>query len=85
MGFGNWTCGTCPYEFQIMKEITSRTRPQCQQVDHVFGREVMWKHAVSIAGKNPIFLSLLGMVHDLRLDLFRSHDPSFTPSLLAGS
>ena len=33
--------------------MTSRTRLERKQVDDVLGGEEMWKHADSIAGKNP--------------------------------
>ena len=39
--------------------MTSRTRLERKQVDDVLGGEEMWKHADSIAGKNPILPRLL--------------------------
>ena len=64
-GFNKWACNTCPYEFPITKQMTSRTRLERKQVDDVLGGEEMWKHADSIAGKNPVLSSLPAMVHDL--------------------
>ena len=50
-GFNKWACNTCPYEFPITKQMTSRTRLERKQVDDVLGGEEMWKHADSIAGE----------------------------------
>ena len=71
-GFNKWACNTCPYEFPITKQMTSRTRLERKQVDDVLGGEEMWKHADSTASKssNP---SMPAMVHDPRMDLFRGH------------
>jgi len=63
-GFNKWACNTCPYEFPITKQMTSRTRLERKQVDDVLGGEEMWKHADSIAGKNPILPSSPVMAHD---------------------
>lgn len=52
-GFNKWACNTCPYEFPITKQMTSRTRLERKQVDDVLGGEEMWKHADSIAGEVP--------------------------------
>ena len=51
-GFNKWACNTCPYEFPITKQMTSRTRLERKQVDDVLGGEEMWKHADSIAGEH---------------------------------
>ena len=50
-GFNKWACNTCPYEFPITKQMTSRTRLDRKQVDDVLGGEEMWKHADSTAGE----------------------------------
>jgi len=63
-GFNKWACNTCPYEFPITKQMTSRTRLERKQVDDVLGGEEMWKHADSIAGKNPILPRLPAASHD---------------------
>ena len=55
-GFNKWACNTCPYEFPITKQMTSRTRLDRKQVDDVLGGEEMWKHADSIAGEAFRFL-----------------------------
>jgi DNA-directed RNA polymerase III subunit RPC11 len=86
-GLNKWACNTCPYEFPITKQMTSRTRLARKQADDVLGGEEMWKHADSIADEcfdvpSP---SLPPMVHDPRLDLFCGpwvRDPSFTSNLL---
>lgn len=50
-GANKWACNTCPYEFPITKQMTSRTHLRRKRVDDVLGGEEMWKHADSIAGK----------------------------------
>lgn len=55
-GFNKWTCNTCPYEFPITKQMTSRTRLERKQVDDVLGGEEMWKHADSTASEASNFL-----------------------------
>ena len=50
-GFNKWACNTCPYEFPITKQMTSRARLERKQVDDVLGGEEMWKHADSTASK----------------------------------
>ncbi|TFK20431.1 hypothetical protein FA15DRAFT_673461 [Coprinopsis marcescibilis] len=44
-GNNKWGCNTCPYEFPITKQMTSRTRMTLKQVDDVLGGDEMWKHA----------------------------------------
>ena len=56
-GFNKWACNTCPYEFPITKQMTSRTRLERKQVDDVLGGEEMWKHADSTAGEGFHFYS----------------------------
>ncbi|KAF8481525.1 hypothetical protein JB92DRAFT_2764936 [Gautieria morchelliformis] len=36
---------TCPYEFPISKQMTSRTRLKRKELDDVLGEEEMWKDA----------------------------------------
>jgi len=72
-GFNKWACNTCPYEFPIKKQMTSRTRLERKQADDVLGGEEMWKHADSTAGEVP-FVS--AMIKDPRLDvLWRRSQP----------
>jgi len=54
-GVNKWACNTCPYEFPITKQMTSRTRLKRKKTDDVLGGEEMWKHADSIAGEFPNF------------------------------
>ncbi|CAE6468618.1 unnamed protein product [Rhizoctonia solani] len=42
-GYNKWACQTCPYEFPITKQMTSRTRLQRKEVDDVLGGDAMWK------------------------------------------
>ncbi|GJJ12144.1 hypothetical protein Clacol_006385 [Clathrus columnatus] len=44
-GYNKWACNTCPYEFPITKQMTSRTRLRRKQVDDVLGGEETWKDA----------------------------------------
>ncbi|KAF8590566.1 hypothetical protein K439DRAFT_98956 [Ramaria rubella] len=44
-GYNKWACNTCPYEFPISKQMTSRTRLKHKEVDDVLGGEEMWKDA----------------------------------------
>ncbi|PPQ98679.1 hypothetical protein CVT24_003306 [Panaeolus cyanescens] len=44
-GLNKWACNTCPYEFPITKQMTSRTRLKRKEVDDVLGGEEMWAHA----------------------------------------
>ena len=41
-GFNKWACNTCPYEFPIKQQMTSRTRLERKQADDVLGGEEMW-------------------------------------------
>ncbi|PWN41730.1 hypothetical protein IE81DRAFT_314731 [Ceraceosorus guamensis] len=44
-GEGNkWTCQTCPYEFPITKQMTTRVRLRRKQVDDIMGGEDAWKN-----------------------------------------
>jgi DNA-directed RNA polymerase III subunit RPC11 len=49
-GYNKWACNTCPYEFPITRQMTSRTRLNRKQVDDVLGGDEMWKHADSTTG-----------------------------------
>ncbi|KDQ10701.1 hypothetical protein BOTBODRAFT_36016 [Botryobasidium botryosum FD-172 SS1] len=42
-GEHKWVCQTCPYEFPIRQQMTSRTRLERKQVDDVLGGDAMWK------------------------------------------
>ncbi|KAF9451326.1 hypothetical protein P691DRAFT_699531 [Macrolepiota fuliginosa MF-IS2] len=44
-GYNKWACNTCPYEFPISKQMTSRTRLKRKEVDDVLGGDEMWAHA----------------------------------------
>ncbi|KIJ44090.1 hypothetical protein M422DRAFT_228725 [Sphaerobolus stellatus SS14] len=44
-GYNKWACNTCPYEFPITKQMTSRTRLKRKQVDDVLGGEETWRDA----------------------------------------
>src|SRR4051794_28881443 len=49
-GYNKWACNTCPYEFPIAKQMTSRTKLTRKQVDDVLGGEDAWKDADSTTG-----------------------------------
>ena len=83
-GFNKWACNTCPYEFPITKQMTSRTRLDRKRVDDVLGGEEMWKHADSIAGKPPSLCWFLTAGSGPRSSdgsppWSWTHDLSFTP------
>ncbi|KLO13012.1 hypothetical protein SCHPADRAFT_828654 [Schizopora paradoxa] len=44
-GHNKWACNTCPYEFPITKQMTSRQRLQRKVVDDVLGGEAAWRDA----------------------------------------
>ncbi|KAK0436910.1 hypothetical protein EV421DRAFT_1829996 [Armillaria borealis] len=44
-GFNKWACNTCPYEFPITKQMTSRTRLKRKEIDDVLGGDQAWEHA----------------------------------------
>ncbi|KAI5886135.1 uncharacterized protein SCHCODRAFT_01107091 [Schizophyllum commune H4-8] len=46
-GLNKWSCNTCPYEFPITKQMTTRTRMKRKEIDDVFGGDEQWKHAQS--------------------------------------
>ncbi|KAJ3860059.1 hypothetical protein EV359DRAFT_49888 [Lentinula novae-zelandiae] len=46
-GYNKWSCNTCPYEFPITKQMTSRIKLERKTVDDVLGGDEMWKHADS--------------------------------------
>ncbi|EJU03983.1 hypothetical protein DACRYDRAFT_63561 [Dacryopinax primogenitus] len=46
-GRNKWRCPTCPYEFPIHKQMSSRTRLKRKEVDDVLGGEAAWKDADS--------------------------------------
>ncbi|KAJ7578644.1 hypothetical protein C8J56DRAFT_1016556 [Mycena floridula] len=44
-GYNKWACNTCPYEFPITKQMTTRTRLTRKVVDDVLGGDEMWADA----------------------------------------
>jgi len=44
-GYNKWACNTCPYEFPITKQMTSRTRLKRKEVDDVLGGAETWRDA----------------------------------------
>ncbi|KAJ7058632.1 hypothetical protein C8F01DRAFT_1148815 [Mycena amicta] len=44
-GYNKFICNTCPYEFPISKQMTSRTKLVRKAVDDVLGGEEAWKDA----------------------------------------
>lgn len=45
-----WTCPTCPFEFPMDFQVTSRMYLQRKQVDDVMGGEDSWKNVDSTDG-----------------------------------
>ncbi|KAF7328818.1 DNA-directed RNA polymerase subunit [Mycena venus] len=52
-GYNKWACNTCPYEFPITKQMTSRTKLVRKAVDDVLGGDEAWKHADSTQASCP--------------------------------
>ncbi|CAK5277869.1 unnamed protein product [Mycena citricolor] len=52
-GYNKWSCNTCPYEFPITKQMTSRTKLVRKAVDDVLGGEEAWKHADATMASCP--------------------------------
>ncbi|KAG1806744.1 uncharacterized protein HD556DRAFT_1428772 [Suillus plorans] len=48
-GYNKWACNSCPYEFPISKQMTSRSRMTRKEVDDVLGGEETWRDADSTA------------------------------------
>lgn len=49
-GENKWTCPTCPFEFPMDRQVTSRIRLERKQVDDVMGGEDSWKNVDSTDG-----------------------------------
>ncbi|KAK0466796.1 uncharacterized protein EV420DRAFT_1505419 [Desarmillaria tabescens] len=49
-GYNKWACNTCPYEFPITKQMTSRTRLKRKEIDDVLGGDQAWEHADATQG-----------------------------------
>lgn len=49
-GENMWTCPTCPFQFPMDRQVTSRMRLERKQVDDVMGGEDSWKNVDSTAG-----------------------------------
>lgn len=45
-----WSCNTCPYEFPIVRQMTTRQHLTRKQVDDVMGGEESWKNVDSTDG-----------------------------------
>ncbi|KAJ9475016.1 DNA-directed RNA polymerase III subunit RPC10 [Pseudozyma hubeiensis] len=47
-GNNKWSCHTCPYEFPIIRQMTTRQHLKRKEVDDVMGGEESWKNVDSI-------------------------------------
>ncbi|UZJ51133.1 hypothetical protein CBS101457_000453 [Exobasidium rhododendri] len=47
-GSFKWACSTCPYQFPIEKQMTSRTKLPRKEVDDIMGGDEAWKNVDSI-------------------------------------
>jgi DNA-directed RNA polymerase III subunit RPC11 len=56
-GLNKWACNTCPYEFPITKQMTSRMRLKRKQVDDVLGGDEMWAHADRTQGMTSFIIN----------------------------
>jgi hypothetical protein len=52
-GNNKWSCHTCPYEFPIVRQMTTRLHLKRKEVDDVMGGEESWKNVDSTDGKPP--------------------------------
>lgn len=50
-GNNKWSCHTCPYEFPIVRQMTTRQHLKRKQVDDVMGGEESWKNVDSTDGE----------------------------------
>lgn len=55
-GNNKWSCQTCPYEFPIIRQMTTRLHLKRKEVDDVMGGEDSWKNVDSTDGElqNPL-------------------------------
>ncbi|GAC93211.1 hypothetical protein PHSY_000774 [Pseudozyma hubeiensis SY62] len=54
-GNNKWSCHTCPYEFPIIRQMTTRQHLKRKEVDDVMGGEESWKNVDSIDGAYLLF------------------------------
>ena len=50
-GAYKWACSTCPFEFPIEKQMTSRTSLPRKEVDDIMGGDEAWKNVDSVEGE----------------------------------
>lgn len=50
-GNNKWSCHTCPYEFPIVRQMTTRQHLKRKEVDDVMGGEESWKNVDSTDGE----------------------------------
>ena len=55
-GENKWTCPTCPFEFPMVNQVTSRMYLERKQVDDVMGGEDSWKNVDSTDGTSAFHL-----------------------------
>lgn len=65
-GENKWTCPTCPFEFPMTRQVTSRVRLERKQVDDVMGGEDSWKNVDSTDGTSPCALLTASDVSQVR-------------------
>lgn len=53
-GNNKWSCNTCPYEFPIIRQMTTRQHLKRKEVDDVMGGEESWKNVDSTDGSYPL-------------------------------
>ncbi|EPQ27845.1 uncharacterized protein PFL1_04589 [Pseudozyma flocculosa PF-1] len=52
-GSNKWACNTCPYEFPIYRQMTTRQHLKRKEVDDVMGGEESWKNVDSTDAPCP--------------------------------
>ncbi|PWN37540.1 putative Rpc11-DNA-directed RNA polymerase III subunit C11 [Meira miltonrushii] len=53
MNRNRWECSTCPYQFPIAKQMTTRVKLTRKQVDDIMGGEDAWKNVDSTDAACP--------------------------------
>lgn len=50
-GLYKWACSTCPYEFPIAKQMTTRVKLTRKDVDDIMGGDDAWKNVDKTASE----------------------------------
>lgn len=61
-GLYKWACSTCPYEFPIAKQMTTRVKLTRKDVDDIMGGEDAWKNVDKTAGELEVTHHIAGEI-----------------------